>query len=223
MKICPKCNKEHNKPGVYCCRSHANGRKHSDDTKNNISTGVRKYLEELTEDEKIESSNRSRRTVKIAAEVAHFNAKKRLEETPFDDLNGNLKRGRILAEQDSKCHRCGIDRWMGQAIVLDIDHIDGNRKNNARENLVGLCPNCHSQTPTFRGRNQKAPKKVEDAVLIQAIKDNPKSISKALESLGMAPKGGNFKRAKNLISSNVELIGLYMGNANLDTLFPLIQ
>ena len=44
---------------------------------------------------------------------------------------------------------------MGEPIPLELDHIDGDRENNSRENCRLLCANCHSQTPTFRGRNAK--------------------------------------------------------------------
>jgi len=39
--------------------------------------------------------------------------------------------------------------WLGKAITLQIDHIDGNRNNNVITNLRFLCPNCHSQTETY--------------------------------------------------------------------------
>jgi len=40
--------------------------------------------------------------------------------------------------------------------ALELDHIDGNNKNNTLKNLRWLCPNCHSMTSTWRGRNKKA-------------------------------------------------------------------
>jgi len=54
------------------------------------------------------------------------------------------------------CDECGIGpTWNAKKLVLQIDHIDGDRLNNARENLRILCPNCHSQTETFsRGKNK---------------------------------------------------------------------
>ena len=55
-----------------------------------------------------------------------------------------------------KCHICGIDEWNDKAIVLQLDHINGVKRDNRIENLRFLCPNCHSQTDTFAGKNKKA-------------------------------------------------------------------
>lgn len=48
------------------------------------------------------------------------------------------------------CARCGTgNTWRGRRLVLEIDHINGDRLDNRRENLRYLCPSCHSQTQTF--------------------------------------------------------------------------
>ena len=52
-----------------------------------------------------------------------------------------------------KCNECGINEWNGNRLGLELDHISGVRSDNSLENLRLLCPNCHSQTHTFRGRN----------------------------------------------------------------------
>lgn len=51
--------------------------------------------------------------------------------------------------------KCNLKEWLGNTLVLELDHIDGNRKNNNLVNLRLLCPNCHSQTSTWRGRRNK--------------------------------------------------------------------
>jgi hypothetical protein len=52
------------------------------------------------------------------------------------------------------CENPGLHN--GQALTLQLDHIDGNRKNNAVVNLRFLCPNCHSQTPTWGSLNRRS-------------------------------------------------------------------
>lgn len=66
-----------------------------------------------------------------------------------------LKRGLIKIGRASECNKCNITEWMGLPISLQLDHIDGNTYNNEPSNLRFLCPNCHSQTETFAGRNKK--------------------------------------------------------------------
>lgn len=70
--------------------------------------------------------------------------------TEFNNLTTGRKYRRVKLEQNYCCLHCGINSWLGKRIVIEIDHIDGNKKNNSRENLRGLCPNCHSQTDTWR-------------------------------------------------------------------------
>jgi Zn finger protein HypA/HybF involved in hydrogenase expression len=51
------------------------------------------------------------------------------------------------------CNICGIkDMWNNKKLVLQLDHINGNNKDNRINNLRFLCPNCHSQTTTFSGK-----------------------------------------------------------------------
>ena len=53
------------------------------------------------------------------------------------------------------CGICGIGKvWNGKPLTLQLDHIDGNNDNNTLENVRLLCPNCHSQTHTFAGKNK---------------------------------------------------------------------
>lgn len=48
------------------------------------------------------------------------------------------------------CAECGLgDVWMGRRLRLEVDHKNGDRSDDRRENLRFMCPNCHSQTETF--------------------------------------------------------------------------
>lgn len=64
---------------------------------------------------------------------------------------------RILDEHllDYKCAICGISEWMGNTLSLQLDHINGISNDHRLENLRFLCPNCHSQTDTYAGKNVK--------------------------------------------------------------------
>jgi hypothetical protein len=60
-----------------------------------------------------------------------------------------------LAEVNGDCCSvCGITEYNGLPIVLECDHIDGNHTNNSVKNLRLICPNCHSQTSTYKNRNK---------------------------------------------------------------------
>ncbi|MGD9729892.1 MAG: HNH endonuclease [Nitrospira sp.] len=57
---------------------------------------------------------------------------------------------------ENKCSECGQSPvWNNKPLVLELDHINGDRLDNRIENLRILCGHCHSQTPTFRGRNKR--------------------------------------------------------------------
>lgn len=126
--------------------------------------------------------------------------KEAIDNMPFEDLPQSWRRHRILSDQDGCCNKCGIKKWNGELITFELEHKDGNNQNNSRENLELLCPNCHSQTKTWRGRNKPGePRKiVSDSEFVKALTENS-SIRQALLSLGLAAKGGNYARAHRII------------------------
>ena len=52
-----------------------------------------------------------------------------------------------------KCESCNLSKWLEKLIPLELDHINGINNDNRIENLRLLCPNCHAQTDTYRGKN----------------------------------------------------------------------
>jgi hypothetical protein len=52
-----------------------------------------------------------------------------------------------------ECAICGIVEWQHRKLVLQLDHVNGIGDDHRLENLRLVCPNCHSQTTTYCGRN----------------------------------------------------------------------
>lgn len=62
----------------------------------------------------------------------------------------------IKTKYDNKCSNCGwceVNPHTGK-VPLEIEHVDGNYLNNKEDNLILLCPNCHSLTATYKGANR---------------------------------------------------------------------
>jgi hypothetical protein len=59
----------------------------------------------------------------------------------------------LINERGYSCDICKNSEWLGKQITLELHHVNGNPENNTRENLQILCPNCHSQTETYKGKN----------------------------------------------------------------------
>lgn len=70
-------------------------------------------------------------------------------------MQSNSLRKRLLKDNifEYKCYKCNLTTWQGQKIPLELDHINGIRDDNSLSNLILLCPNCHAQTSTYRGKN----------------------------------------------------------------------
>ena len=73
-----------------------------------------------------------------------------LYSVPFEKYSKKLRYHLLYLQQNGNCFSCRVGRWNSQLLIFEIHHIDGNNKNNIRENVILLCPNCHSQTENFR-------------------------------------------------------------------------
>lgn len=71
----------------------------------------------------------------------------------------------VLKLYNNNCSKCGLGTsWQNEPIILHIDHINGLCDDNRIENLILLCPNCHSQTPTYCSKNA-AKRRVEAGII----------------------------------------------------------
>ena len=73
------------------------------------------------------------------------------------DIQSNKVRIKLLEEgiKPHKCESCGLEKWMGQPIPLELHHIDGDKTHNELSNYQLLCPNCHALTDSYRGKNSR--------------------------------------------------------------------
>ena len=159
MKICPKCDGEHEKSGVYCSRRCANSRTFTEEARQKKSIANKKVWAKLSPDDKKHKMDLMRRH----CPYSRPNYLESLLTQDWEVIGIQGKRLRVILEQQGACNKCGITEWNGDTITLEYEHRDGNNENNARDNVEALCPNCHSQTSTWRGRkNGKKQKNVEE-------------------------------------------------------------
>ncbi|MEU9649168.1 HNH endonuclease signature motif containing protein [Streptomyces sp. NPDC048110] len=93
--------------------------------------------------------NQRRRT---AEEILVADASARARRVP----GARLKRAMRELDVEERCALCGNEAvWLGEPLPLEVDHIDGDWRNNRIENLRMLCPNCHSTTDSYRGRGKR--------------------------------------------------------------------
>ncbi len=73
----------------------------------------------------------------------------------YGNVSNHVRRFLVesCGEKCSLCGWCQINPHTGK-IPVEVDHIDGDWKNNSLDNLRLLCPNCHSLTPTYKARNK---------------------------------------------------------------------
>ena len=106
-----------------------------------------------------------RRISELNCSTEHFGkqkpsvtAKYSLEEILVENSSyANISRlkQRLVNEgkMEYKCQKCGISEWLGKPLTLQLDHINGINNDHRLTNLRFLCPNCHSQTDTYAGKN----------------------------------------------------------------------
>lgn len=114
-------------------------------------------------------------------------------------LRGYVERHKLI---EYKCDTCGCTgEWQDGFISLELDHKDGNNKNNKISNLHYLCPNCHALTETYRGKNKETYKNtpVDEKSFVEALQTTP-NIRQALIKLNLSPAGANYSRAKELLN-----------------------
>jgi hypothetical protein len=205
IKVCPACGNEHTRYGPYCGQLCAN-RSRTPEQRARANAGQFAYYAKLTLEQRKELTIKARAGGHASKQTLQKIWAEKLASIPWENLTSSYQRKRrLIAEGGGKCNGCGLSEWRELPIVLELEHKDGNHMNDSRENLEVLCPNCHSQTSTWRGRGSNAfAKKVSDEQLLIALDAHAsphqtKTIADALGSLGMNRGGWNGVRCKMLL------------------------
>lgn len=106
------------------------------------------------------------------------------EHSPCDDKTVKARYLNKIGVENYKCTICGINEWLGESLTLQLDHINGVHTDNRWPNLRLLCPNCHTQTETYAGKNLWQSVPVTDEKLIEAINSSV-SNNEALRKVGL--------------------------------------
>jgi len=115
----------------------------------------------------IENNNLSTAHFKIVYKHTPYNGNKIRSFTSFKKKL--LNEGKLI----NKCAICKMDPiWNDKPLMLQLDHINGDHSNNRIENLRLLCPNCHTQTDTYTGRNSKKDTVKTGKLVIENIRSN---------------------------------------------------
>ena len=106
-----------------------------------------------------------------------FQPKKSISDDEIFVQDSNYKCSWRLSERYKKltkiahCENCGLEKWQGCDIPLEIHHINGINTDNRRDNLQLLCPNCHALTDNYRGRAQLSALSEKRAVECRKFKE----------------------------------------------------
>ena len=136
-------------------------------------------------------------TIQKAIKTRKLNLQEKYSKMNWNDVPERIKRERVLKEQNYRCAICNMKNiWNNKNLIFHYDHINGNRKNNSRQNVRFICPNCHSQTSTYCRGNKTEISKID--LKNELIKNNC-NVTKSLINLNRTPGGSNWNKAKTII------------------------
>jgi hypothetical protein len=146
MNKCKKCNKETSNPkfcGHSCSASYSNPRKKPT------------YYRDCRNCDSPIVGSTKKNNVYCDTDCANDHVRAQTLEKVLAGECAQRKtiRKYLTQERGHQCQVCGIAEWNGQPAPIEIDHIDGDWTNDDPVNIRLICPNCHAQTDTYKGKN----------------------------------------------------------------------
>lgn len=134
--------------------------RYDEEWKKKVSEGVKRGMKNMPQEKKD----------RLAELTRQRNLKRRYKKKTFDELKSwhSIKKF-VIAEMNETCEKCGWNKRnpFHDKILLQVNHKDGDRSNNKRDNLEVLCPNCHSLTEYFmfygRKHSEETKAKISEA------------------------------------------------------------
>lgn len=106
--------------------------------------------------------------------------------------------------KEYKCESCGMSTWLSNPIPLELHHKDGNHYNNEFDNLLLLCPTCHSLQNGNNGAKEDAKQKQEQYIYSETKGTTPKTgvCSNCGNPITRSSKSGMCKSCAAKMSTN---------------------
>lgn len=156
---------------------------------------------------------------RLSLDISHFDGRQHLKltndilskktiplELVFENKipmkSAHLRR-RLISEEYKLylCEKCKRSEYLGEIIPLELHHKNGNNVDNSFENIEILCPNCHSLTPTFGGRNIRIDRHLTKKKL-QTLSDQSVTLNELITKIYGYSNGYYIKVIRSLIEEN---------------------
>ena len=153
------------KNGKYCCSSHNNSctenkKKNAEGLKQSYENGTRKpagYVYKNLSDDAKKKMAWSRGKSSYDDDRIKNKYSDDLVFKENNTISNKVVKNRLMSNLsfEHKCELCSTKEWYDpfenkiKPVNLELDHINGNERDNRKENLRLICSNCHSFTPTY--------------------------------------------------------------------------